>query len=110
MTRIKLKIKTGHNVAVITGKDKGKNGKVLAVYPDTSRILVQGINLAVKHTKPTQLNPQGGKISKEMSIHSSNVMVLDPKVSLPSRVGFKTLEDGTKVRFSKRSNEIIDNK
>ena len=110
MTKTKLKIKKGDKVIVIAGKDKGKKGTVLSVIPKELRLVVEGINSAVRHTKPTQLNPQGGKVVKDMPIHYSNVQILDPKVDLPTRVGFKVLGDGKKVRFAKRSAEIIDNK
>ncbi len=110
MFKNKLKIKKGDKVQVITGKDKGKKGTVIRVFTAEQRLLVEGVNMHVKHQKPSHLNPQGGKISKESPIHYSNVQLLDPKVDLPSRVGYKVLEDGSKVRFAKRSGEIIDNK
>ncbi len=110
MAKIKLKIKKGDKVIVITGKDKGKKGTVLSVMPKELKMVIDGINTAILHRKPTQLNPQGGRIIKNMPIHYSNVQILDPKVDLPARVGFKFLADNKKVRFSKRSGEIIDNK
>jgi len=105
-----LKIRKGDKVAIIAGQDKGKTGTVSSVMPKDMRVIVEGVNIAVKHQKPSQAFPQGGKFSKEMPIHYSNVQVLDPKVDLPSRIGFKFLSDGKKVRFAKRSAEIIDNK
>lgn len=109
MTKIKLKIKKGDSVTVIAGKDKGKKGTVLKVMPQEMKLVIEGLNLAVKHVKPSQANPQGGRITKEMPIHYSNVQVLDPKADMPTRVGYRILEDGKKVRFAKRSKEIIDN-
>jgi large subunit ribosomal protein L24 len=110
MANRKLKIRKGDKVIVIAGKDKGKKGTVLSVIPNELKVVVEGINTAIRHEKPTQLNPQGGRKSKDMPIHYSNVQILDPKVELPTRVGFKMLADGKKVRFAKRSSEIIDNK
>ncbi len=110
MSKIKLKIRKGDKIVVIAGKDKGKKGTVLSVIPSKLRLVVEGVNAAICHLKPTQSNPQGGKKTKDMPIHYSNVQLLDPKVELPTRVGFKMLADGKKVRFAKRSNEVIDNK
>jgi len=92
---------------VITGKDKGKTGIVLAAFPKKDRVLVEGINIVKKHSKPSQVNPQGGIISQEAPIHVSNVMLLDPKSNEPTRVGFKTV-DGKKVRVAKKSGETLD--
>lgn len=103
---IKLKIKKGDDVVVITGKYKGKKGKVLKMLPEENRAFVSGINVAKKHTKPTKEN-EGGIVSKELSIHISNIAHIDPKSGLHTKVGIKTLEDGTKVRIAKRSGEII---
>lgn len=85
---------------MISGKDKGKQGTVLAAFPKKDRVLVEGINIMKKHSKPSQLNPQGGIISQEAPIHVSNVMPLDPKSGEPTRVGFKVV-DGKKVRVAK---------
>lgn len=104
----KLHVKKGDQVIVITGKDKGKKGRVLAAYPSEGRVLVEGVNLVKKHQKPNQANPQGGIITKEAPIHSSNVMLIDPKSGQPTRVGYKVLENGKKVRYAKKSGEIID--
>ncbi len=93
---------------VITGKDKGKKGRVIAAYPKENRVLVEGVNLVKKHQKPNPSNPQGGIITKEAPIHVSNVMPIDPKTGLPTRVGYRILEDGTKVRIAKRSGEVLD--
>jgi len=104
--RIKMKIRKGDNVVVITGRDKGKSGSVLRVFPTENRVLVQGINLAKRHTKPRAGQP-GGIVEKENPIHASNVALADPKDNKPTRVGFKTV-DGRKVRIARRSGEIID--
>jgi large subunit ribosomal protein L24 len=104
--RIKMKIRKGDNVVVITGRDKGKSGNVLRVFPTENRVLVQGINLAKRHTKPRS-GQQGGIVEKENPIHASNVALADPKDNKPTRVGFKTV-DGRKVRIARRSGEIID--
>jgi len=103
---IKLKIKKGDRVKVITGKSKGKIGDVMKVFPVRNKILVSGVNMAKKHTKPSQTS-EGGIIQKELPIHISNVSHIDPKTSETSKIGYKTLEDGAKVRFSKKSGEII---
>ena len=103
----KLKIKKGDNVIVIAGKDKGKTGEVLSVFPASNRALVQGVNVVKRHTKPSQA-ATGGIIEQEKSIHLSNVAFIDPKSSKPSRIGFKFLEDGRKVRFSRSSGEVVD--
>ena len=105
--KTKLKIKKGDNVVVIAGKDKGKSGEVLRVMPSEMRVLVQGVNMVKRHTKQAMGNP-GGIVEKEAALHVSNVAHLDPKDRKPTRVGFKTLDDGRKVRFAKRSGELID--
>ncbi len=96
-----MKIRKGDTVKVIAGsyKDKGKIGKVLKVFPDKDRIIVEGINIIKRHTKPSQKNPQGGIVEKEAPIHVSNVMYYSTKFNVTSRIGFKYLEDGTKVRY-----------
>jgi len=103
---IKLKVKKGDEVIVITGKNKGKKGKVLSVLPKENKAVVSGVNLVKKHTKPSQ-NSEGGIIQKELPIHISNISLIDPKSGTSTRVGFKTLEDGSKVRVAKKSGEII---
>lgn len=100
-------VKKGDKVKVITGKDKGKTGVVLASFPKKDRVLVEGVNIVKKHAKPSQDNPQGGIINQEAAIHSSNVMLLDPKTNEPTRVGFKVI-DGKKVRVAKKSGEVLD--
>ncbi|TBL69198.1 50S ribosomal protein L24 [Paenibacillus thalictri] len=104
----KLHVKKDDTVFVITGKDKGKKGRVIACYPRQNRVLVEGINMVKKHSKPSQMNPQGGIINQEAPIHVSNVMLIDPKSGKPTRVGYKVLENGSKVRIAKKSGEAID--
>ena len=82
----KMRIKTGDSVIVIAGKEKGKKGKVLATYPKTERVVVEGLNKVKRHTKPTQNNPQGGIIEKEAALHVSNVMLIDPESGKPTRI------------------------
>lgn len=101
------KIKKGDNVIVLTGKDKGKTGEVLSVKPAEAKAVVQGINLVKRHTKPTQFQA-GGIVEKEAAIAMSNIAIVDPKEGKATRVGFKTLEDGKKVRYAKLSGEVID--
>ncbi|MBB4315994.1 large subunit ribosomal protein L24 [Roseospira marina] len=101
------KFKKGDKVVVVTGRDKGRHGEVVKAMPKESRLLVQGVNMVKRHQRQTQTAP-GGIIEKEAPIHVSNVMHEDPKDNQPTRVGFKVLEDGRKVRFAKRSGEVID--
>ncbi len=103
----KLKIKKGDNVVVLAGKDKGKQGEVVKVLPKEARAIVTGVNMVKRHQRQSQTQ-EGGIISKEASIHISNLGIEDPKDSKPTRVGMKTLEDGRKERFAKRSGEVID--
>jgi large subunit ribosomal protein L24 len=101
-----LKIKKGDRVVVTTGRDKGKQGEVIAVMPKENRALVRGVNIVRRHTRQTA-QTQGGIVSKEAPIDISNLAVEDPKDGKPTRVGFRILEDGRKVRFAKRSGELI---
>ncbi|MDG1437009.1 MAG: 50S ribosomal protein L24 [Rickettsiaceae bacterium] len=103
---IKLKIKKGDKVKVTTGKSKGKIGDVIKVFPLKNKVLVAGVNLVKKHTKPSQTS-EGGIIQKELPIHISNVSHIDPKTSEVTKIGYKTLDDGKKVRFARKSGEII---
>ena len=96
------KIKKGDSVVVITGRDKGRTGKVLTVMPKEGRAIVQGVNLVKRHQKQTQ-SQEAGIVSKEAAIQLSNLLIADPRDGKPSRVGFKILEDGRKVRFAKLS-------
>lgn len=101
------KIKKGDKVVVLAGKDKGRTGEVLKVLPSEGRAIVGGVNMVKRHTRPTQQDP-GGIKSKEASLHMSNLAIADPKDGKPTRVGFKTLEDGKKVRVARKSGEVID--
>ena len=101
------KIKKGDKVVVITGRDKGRSGEVVKVMPTDEKALVRGINVVKRHQRQTTTQ-EGGIISKEAAIHLSNLAVADPKDGKPTRVGFKKLEDGRKVRFAKRSGDLID--
>ena len=102
----KFKIKKDDEVIVIAGKDKGKSGKVTKVLKDTDRLIVQGINMVKRHTKPSATSA-GGIIAKELSIHISNVAVRDPSTNKPTKVGYKHV-DGTKKRIARKSGELID--
>jgi large subunit ribosomal protein L24 len=101
------KIKKGDRVVVMAGRDKGKTGEVRQVIPDEGRAIVVGVNLVRRHTKPSAQN-EGGILSKESPIHLSNLAIADPKSGRPTRVGFKILDDGRKVRVAKRSGDLID--
>jgi large subunit ribosomal protein L24 len=101
-----LKIKKGDRVIVLAGRDKGKQGEVIAVMPKENRALVRGVNIVRRHQRQTA-SQTGGIISKEAPIDLSNLALEDPKDGKPTRVGFKILEDGRKVRFAKRSGELI---
>ena len=103
----KFRIKRGDRVAVISGRDRGRQGEVLRVLRKEDRLIVQGVNVVKRHQRPTAGHP-GGIIDKEAAIHVSNVAHVDPTSSKPTRIGYKTLDDGRKVRFAKRSGEIID--
>ena len=103
----KLKIKKGDKVVVTTGRDKGKTGDVIAVFPKDNKALVQGVNMVKRHQKQTPQN-QGGIINRESRIEISNLAIADPKDGKPSRIGYKINDDGTKVRIAKRSGEVID--
>lgn len=105
------KIKKGDVVQVISGADKGRTGKVLQTFTEKQRVLVEGINMVKKHVKPNpQANVEGGIVKREASIHISNVAYYAADSSTSSRVGIRTLEDGSKVRFLKKTNEVIDTK
>jgi len=101
------KIRKGDRVVVLTGRDSGRAGEVVQVMPKEERALVRGVNVVKKHQKQT-MNQEGGIISKEAPIHLSNLAVADPKDGKPTRVGFRILDDGRKVRFAKRSGDLID--
>ncbi len=102
------RIRKGDRVVVITGADKGKRGEVLTVQPKANRAVVQGVNIAKRHTKPTGMGQPGGIIEKEATIHLSNIMLVDPKTDKPTRVGFRVLDDGRKVRVNRSSGDVIE--
>jgi len=103
----KLKIKKGDKVVVLTGRDKGKSGEVLRVLVADERVIVQGVNMVKRHQRQSP-GQQGGIVEKEAAIHISNVAHIDPKSNQPTRIGYKILGDGRKVRFAKRSGEVLD--
>jgi len=104
---MKMKIKKNDEVIVITGKDAGKIGRVLEAIPAENRLVVSGVNEAKRNTKASQTSA-GGIVTKNLTIHVSNVAILDPKEKKPTKVGYKTLKDGKKVRFAKKSGEVLD--
>ncbi|MFO1462676.1 MAG: 50S ribosomal protein L24 [bacterium] len=104
-----MAIRKNDQVIVVAGRDKGKIGRVLRVLPKESRLVVEKVNLVKRHSKPSMKNRQGGILEKEASIHVSNVMLIDPKKSERTRVGFK-VQDGKKLRVSKKSKEVIEAK
>ncbi len=101
------RIRKGDTVVVIAGRDKGKKGEVLKVLPKENRAIVKGVNIVKRHQKPAA-NQAGGIVEKEAPVHISNLAHVDPKDGKPTRVGFKVLDDGRKVRYAKRSGEVID--
>ncbi len=101
------KIRKGDRVQVLSGRDRGQRGEVLAVLPKENRALVQGVNMVKRHQKPRGLNQPGGIQEKEATIHLSNLALIDPASDKPTRVGFRMLDDGKKVRVAKRSGEVI---
>ncbi|MFQ5568780.1 MAG: 50S ribosomal protein L24 [Rhodothermales bacterium] len=108
----KLHVKKGDMVRVLTGIDKGKQGKILKVFPDTERVIVEGVNMRIRHTRPTQSYPQGGRIHREMTVHVSNVQPLDSNGD-PTRIGRKWIEDaetgqGRWIRYAKTTGEELD--
>jgi large subunit ribosomal protein L24 len=104
---IGARIKKGDRVIVIGGRDKGRKGEVLKVLPQEDRALISGVNMVKRHQKQTA-RVQGGIVNKEASVHLSNIAHVDPKTGGPTRIGFRVLGDGRKVRFAKRSGEVID--
>ncbi len=103
-----MHIKKGDTVIVIAGKDRGKKGKVLSVNPKTDRIIVENVNMVTKHQKPSMKVQQGGRIHKEAAIHVSNVLLYDAKAKAGTRVKYKVLENGNKVRVSVKTGEVIE--
>ncbi len=106
MTAIKFKIRKGDTVIVCTGRNKGTKGEVLKVVKDEAKVFVKGVNVVKRHKKPTQTDA-GGIVQKELPIHISNVALLDPKDGSATKVGFKFLSDGTKVRYAKKSGATL---
>lgn len=103
----KVHVRKGDTALVITGKNAGKKGKVLRVIPDSSRVIVEGVNIVKRHARPTQKLPQGGITEKEAPIHSSNVMLYCSKCNSPTRVGKKILDNGEKIRICKKCGETL---
>ena len=108
MAQVKSRIKKGDNVRVIAGKHKGSEGEVIAVFRETSRVLVKNVNIIKKSQRPTQENPRGGFVEQEAAIHLSNVQLLDPKSGKPTRIGYRFEDDGTKVRYALDSGTKLD--
>jgi len=103
-----MKVKKGDLVRVISGKDKGKEGKILRVIPKLNKVIVENVNIVKKHQRPTQQLREGGIIEQPSPIHVSKVMVVCPSCGRPTRVGYRILEEGKKVRICRKCNEIID--
>lgn len=104
------KFKKSDKVKVIAGKDKGKISEIIDLIPKVNKAVLSGVNLVKKHTKPNKSNPEGGIVQKEMPIHISNIMHIDPETNSSAKIGFKFLEDGKKVRYLKKTGKLIDNK
>lgn len=102
-----MKIRRNDNVKVLAGKDRGKTGKVLKIYPSQNKAIVEGVNFIKRHSRKTQANPQGGIVQKESLIDISNLAVICSRCSKPARIGFSELSDGTKARFCKRCRETF---
>jgi large subunit ribosomal protein L24 len=103
-----FRLRKNDNVQVISGEYKGKTGRILKVFPEKNRAIVEGINVVKRHTKPNAKNQQGGIVEKEASIHISNLMLVCPKTGMPTRLGTMVLENGKRVRFSKKAKESIE--
>jgi large subunit ribosomal protein L24 len=108
MAAIKTHVKKDDTVMVMAGKEKGKTGKVLRVIPDKGRVLVESVNIVKRHTRPSQANQDGGIVEKEAALAISNVQLVCAACSKPTRTGVRLLEDGSKARFCKKCNEIVD--
>ena len=105
----RIRIRKNDQVVVRAGKDRGKRGRVLSVLPEKNRVIVEGVNLIKRHTRPNpQKNIKGGIVEREAAIHASNVMLLDPETNEPTRIGSKTLPDGTRVRIGRKSGTVVD--
>lgn len=103
-----MHIKKGDSVVIISGKEKGKRGKVLHVSPQNNRAIIEALNMVTHSERPSQTNPQGGRVQKEAPIHASNIMLICGKCGKPTRIGRRVLEDGSKVRVCKKCSEIVD--
>ncbi|MBK6735127.1 MAG: 50S ribosomal protein L24 [bacterium] len=103
-----MRLKKNDTVRVITGEDRGKEGRILKVFPDKGRIIVEKVNLIKRHTRPSKSVPQGGIVEKEAPINATNVMLVCPKTGKPTRVGAEVLSDGSRARVSKKSGEMIN--
>lgn len=101
-------LKKGDKVVITAGKDKGKTGEILRVLREDNRVVVGGVNIVKRHQKPMRMGDEAGIVNKEAPLHVSNVMLADPKTGAATRVGYKTLKDGKKVRFAKKSGDVID--
>ncbi|MCP4632877.1 MAG: 50S ribosomal protein L24 [candidate division Zixibacteria bacterium] len=103
-----MRIKKNDTVKIVAGNDRGKIGKVLVVFPEKDRVIVEGVNIIKRHTRPSQRNRKGGIISKEAPVHISNMMYYDSKAGITTKIGSRVLKDGKRVRISKKSGEMID--
>ncbi len=108
MSIAKLHVKKNDMVKIIAGKEQGKSGKVLRVFPDKGRVIVESLNVIKRHTRPNQLNPEGGIVEKEAPLSISNVMLVCGSCNQPTRTGVRLLEDGSKTRYCKKCNESVD--
>jgi len=109
MAAVVLPIKKNDNVVVTAGRDRGKRGRVLRVIPDKTRVVVEGVNFVKRHTRPNpQRNIKGGIVEREASLHLSNVQLVCPECSEPTRIGRRVLEDGRRVRFCRKCNGVVD--
>jgi len=108
MAASKLHVKKDDMVMVIAGKEKGKSGKIVRVFSDSGKVVVEGVNMVKRHTRPNRINTEGGIVEKEAPLSGSNVQLLCSACNKPARTGMRILEDGSKVRFCKKCNEIVD--
>ncbi|MEA3362075.1 MAG: 50S ribosomal protein L24 [Thermodesulfobacteriota bacterium] len=108
MSTVKLHVKKDDMVKIIAGKEKGKTGKVLRVHPAKGRVVIESLNIVKRHTRPNQLNPEGGIVEKEAPLSLSNVMLICGSCNQPTRTGIRLLEDGSKTRYCKKCNESVD--
>ena len=108
MSIAKLHVKKNDMVKIIAGKEQGKSGKVLRVFPDKGRVIVESLNVIKRHTRPNQLNPEGGIVEKEAPLSISNVMLVCGSCNQATRTGVRLLEDGSKTRYCKKCNESVD--